>query len=810
MMEEYVMETRKSILFVVILLVLTQISFAQLPAPIDPNCKIKGFLVDSEEKIPVEFANVVLTAENKTSVVTWSISNEKGGFELSKIAIGEYNVAISFVGYEEKKLSKIVFDKPGITLDLGKISLNKVSATIGEVTVVGIQKTYQSKIDKTVINVSKDINSTGGTAIDLIKIVPGLSVDADGVVNMRGNSGVSILVDGRPTSIDATRLDQIPAGEIESLEIINNPSAKYNPEGKSGIINIRMKQSKISGFSGSAMLSAGTGDKYNESLNLNYNFGKINLFAAFSGMNRIAVSSRYLLREAFDSDSIHFLQQEAKTNYDIAKNSFSLGSKINFNSQNKLTLSYAFNPSSQTDADNTLSQYYDRSMKKTGSVFVINAENEKENSNDYLLSYQKLFDKKGEELTVDYSFANSSGEIDQPQTYQFATKTSIKKIASSSDTYNSNFQVNWVLPLPNGSRLESGVHSIVRGNQSDFFLFNSVGSVLTEDLSQRDLFQYNEQIHAAYSLWSGMIGGASIQSGLRLEQTYINGRQDVTNEKISQNYFNLYPSFSMIHPVDAKSNIQLSYSRTIKRPMARMINPFVDRSNLEVFRSGNPDLKPEFINTIDLGYNGNWEKTIIGLTAFYKHINNPINQVTQLDANGISRMAPQNMTYSQNYGFELTFEHSIFNWWKVNGNASFFRNKIRDDVKDNSASNYSYLGRVNSSWNPSKSLSFQLIANYAGPIIGVYTKLEPQYSMDLAVKKDLLNNKLSLTLRASDVFNSLKNNYTSWGSNFSADNWRKVETQVLYFSVSYSFGPNGSSKGSKTIINNESKPSSEI
>ncbi len=810
MMEEYIMETKKSFLFVIFLLVLNQISFAQLSAPVDPNCRIKGFLVDSEDHLPVEFANVVLSAENRTSIVTWSISNDKGVFELSKIALGEYNLAITFVGYEEKKLSKIIFDRPGITLDLGKISLNKGSAAIGEVSVVGIQKTYLSKIDKRVINVSKDINSTGGTAIDLIKNVPGLSVDADGVVNLRGNSGVSILVDGRPTSIDATRLDQIPAGDIESLEIINNPSAKYNPEGKSGIINIRMKQAKVSGFSGNAMVTAGTGEKFNESLNLNYNFGKINLFAAFTGMSRKAVSSRYLMREAFDSDSVHFLQQDASTKYDIRKNSFSAGSRISFNTQNKLTLSYAFNPSSQSDADNTLSQYFDRSMKKTGTVFVINAENEKGNSNDYQLSYQKLFDKKGEELTADYSFTNSSGKISQPQTYQFATKTTFKQISSNSDTYISNFQVNWVLPLVNGSKLESGLHSIVRGNQSDFFLFNSVGGALAEDLSQRDLFKYNEQIHAVYSLWSGMIGGATIQSGLRLEQTYIDGKQDVTNESISQNYFNFYPSFNMIHPVTAKSNVQLSYSRTIKRPMARMINPFIDRSNLEVFRSGNPDLRPEFINSIDFGYNVNQDKTIIGLTAFYKHINNPINQVTRLNSNGISYMTPQNMSYSQNFGFELTFEHSVFDWWKVNGNASFFRNKIRDDVKDNSVSNYSYQGRFNSSWNPSKSLSFQLIANYAGPIIGVYTKMEPQYSVDVAVKKELLNNKLSLTIRASDLFNTLQNSYTSWGSNFTTDNWRKVETRVIYFSISYSFGAKGSSKGSKSIINNESKPSTEI
>jgi len=799
----------KTFISAILLFALFQTAKSQ-QVPAEANCKIKGFLVDADDKAPLEFANVVLYALNKPTVVTWSISSDKGAFELSKISVGEYDLAITFVGYEDIKMQRIVFDKSGFTLDLGKVNLNKTTTAISEVSVVGTQKTVQTKIDKKVINVSKDINSTGGTAIDLIKNVPGLAVDADRVVNLRGNSGVSILIDGRPTSIDATKLDQIPAADIESLEIITNPSAKYNPEGKSGIINIKLKQLKTAGFSGNAMLTAGTGDKYNESVNLNYNLGKVNLFASYSGMKRMAEASRFLFRESYNSDAIHFLQQDAKTNIDITKNTFTLGSNFNFNSQNKLTLSYAYNPSKTIDADNTLSQYFDRSMNKTGSVFVINSENGKETANDYLVAYRKLFDKKGEELTVDYTLSSSSGSAIQPLTYQYSTKTETSEINTNSDIFNSNLQVNWVLPFDNGSKLETGLHSIVRGNDSEYYLFNSSGGTKVEDLTQRNLFTYNEQIHAGYGLWSGKLGETTVQTGLRIEKTFVDGKQGANNDKISQDYFNLYPSLSFSHPINENNQLQLSYSRTIKRPSARMINPFVDRSNLEVFRSGNPDLKPEYINSIEAGFNGSYDKTILGFTAFYKHIANPINSVTLLDDAGISHMAPQNMSSSLNYGLEFTFEQTIAKWWKINGNSSFFKNEITGNEDGNSASNYSYLGRFNSICTPSKGLSFQLIANYAGPIVGVYSRMEPQFSMDCAVKKDLLKNKLSLTLRASDVFNSLKNTYTAWGSNFTADNWRKTETRVLYFSISYSFGSNGNSKSSKSIIQNESKPSTEM
>lgn len=804
------MKTLKLIFLGMILSTFYQTTYSQQNFVAEPKGILKGMVVDADDASPLEFANVVLYAPNGSTMVTWSISKSDGTFELSKIAVGEYNLAITFMGYEELRLQNVIFDKQGFILDLGKVNLSKIASAINEVSVVGIQKTYQTKIDKKVINVSKDINSTGGTAIDLIKNVPGLTVDADGVVNLRGNSGVSILIDGRPTSIDATKLDQIPAADIESLEIITNPSAKYNPEGKSGIINIKMKQTKSAGLSGNAVVTAGTGNKYNESVNLNYNLGIVNLFASYNGLKRMAEASRYLLRESYTSESIHFLQQDASTNIDITKNNFTLGSTFNFNKQNKLTLSYIYSPSKMIDADKTLSQYFDRSMNNTGSVFVINLENGKETANDYLVAYRKLFNKKGEELTVDYTLSSLSGSSIQPLTYQYSTTTETSEINTNSDIYNSNLQVNWVLPFENESKLETGVQSIVRGNDSKYYLFNSSGGTKVEDQSQRNLFTYNEQIHAGYGLWSGKVNETNFQAGLRLEKTFVDGKQGANNDKISQNYFNFYPSLSFSHPINENNQIQLSYSRTIKRPSARMINPFIDRSNLEVYRSGNPDLKPEYINSFELGFNGNWDKTILGFTAFYKHIANPVNSVTLLDDAGISHMAPQNMSSSQNYGLEFTFEQAVNNWWKINGNTSFFKNEITGNVEGNSADNYSYLGRLNSSWTPSKSLTFQLIANYAGPIVGVYSRMEPQYSIDCAVKKDLLKNKLSLTLRASDVFNSLKNSYTAWGSNFTADNWRKTETRVLYFSLSYSFGSNGNSKISKSIIQNESKPSTEM
>jgi outer membrane receptor protein involved in Fe transport len=239
-----------------------------------------------------------------------------------------------------------------------------------------------------------------------------------------------------------------------------------------------------------------------------------------------------------------------------------------------------------------------------------------------------------------------------------------------------------------------------------------------------------------------------------------------------------------------------------------MINPFADRSNHEVLRSGNPLLKPEYVNSFEAGYTTSMGSTVLGLTVYYKHISDVINQVTLLDSTGVSHIFPENMLSYENYGIEGTFEHSFAKWCRINGNASFYRIIIKGTTEENRNSNYSYNFRLSSNFTPLKKLSVQLTGNYTGPVIGLYSKMNPQYSVDAAIKKDFLNDRLSLTLRATDIFNTLKNSYSSWGYNFRADNWRKQETRVVYLSLSYSFGSGKSLK--ERTENKETAPVLEI
>lgn len=802
------MKTTKILLAVLIFFSSIMESGAQQKRSVVGNSIIKGVLIETNDTTHIGFANVVLYKMNDSSIVTWTISKDDGSFELTKVPQGTYTIVSTSLGYEKNTVKDISVSNPGMTINLGKIMLLSATATLGEISVVGDRKTVDSKIDRKVINVSRDINSTGGTSIDLLRNVPGLSVNTDGSVSIRGSSDVSVLIDGRPTSIDATKLEQISSVEIESIEIITNPTAKYNPEGKSGIINLKMKQKKSSGFNGNAMITAGTGDKYNAALGFNYNFGNVNFFGSYNGIFRKTGSERYLLRESYISDSAHFVKQNSSTILDSRSNKFTLGTNIHMNSKNSLTLSYSYNPSLRNDYDSTLSQYLDESMNLTKRILTKNSENINGNSHDYIVSYRKTFDRKGEEITIDYNYASTSEVMDQQQNFNFYGHSESTEIFNDSKYRKSNLQMDWILPVGKTSRLETGFQSIMRGTNIDYFQNNLLGDSWVKDEVNSNNFIYNEQIHSVYSTFSGKARDLSYIAGLRLEQSFINGDQTINLKKINKDYFNLYPSLNFKYTLDNNS-IQLSYSRRINRPAARQINPFIDKSNQEVYRSGNPNLMPEYVNSIEAGFNGKMRKSTIGFTLFNNNITNPINMIAVLDSAGISHMYPENISSGRNYGFDLIYEVPLTKWWKLNSYGSLYKNKIKSDTEGLSNSNFSYNARINNLFTIKKTTA-QLVIMYTGPIIAITSKMEPQFSVDLAIKRDIVNDKLSITARATDVFNTLKNSYTAWGTNYTADNWRKPETRVFYLSLIYNFGKTGSSKNSKSNLNNESVHSKEI
>lgn len=757
---------------------------------------LTGYLVEPIKGSAVEFANVVLYREKDSTMVSWAATDTTGKFMIEKIPFGQYYLTAQFVGFKKMKINKIVFGQNQTEIDLGRLRLEADQEMLSEVLVTADKKAVEMQLDKRVINVAKDLSSSGGTAVDVLKNVPSVAVDIDGGVSLRGNSNVNLLIDGKPSSIGATRLDQIPSSDIENIEVITNPSAKYNPEGLTGIINIKLKKKRKPGTSGLAIVNVGSGHKYSGSLSLDRSIGDFTFHGSYNGQYRQSTAERYFLREATENESAQFLEQHAATGKTSHGNGLKLGFDYQINPKNSISFNWFGNMSSLLDSDFTRSVYSNRLMQTYNKCVSYNSEKPKETSNDYSLSYKKTFDKKGEELTIDYGYSNELSDQDQPQRYVYTDSVKQFEMFTKVKQYNSNLQINWIYPISENSQLEAGLQSIFRGTDDSFHQSNYRNSIWSEDLSLKNDFTYDEQIQSAYSTWTGKYQTFSYMIGARVEQTNTNGVQSTTGEHISQNYFNLYPTIHLSQKIGATQDLMVSYSRRIERPNAGMLNPFVDQSNPDILRTGNPALKPEYINSYEGGYSQYWSNGSISANLFYKRSNNAINRIVKLDAMGIGHMRPENEALAENYGLELVGESSLFKWWKINGNVSFFK-YIITGVGDMSRSNFTSTARFQSSWMPMKTLSLQLSGTYRGPQVSIQSDSKALYSMDFAMNKDFFDNRFSATLRVSDIFNTMKNSFTSWGSNFTADNWRKRESRILYFVLTYKIGQSARNKTNK-------------
>ena len=794
------MKTKAKLLGFFFLLLISSQVFAQTKQKDAKLGSLTGILVESGKGTGVEFANVVLYRAKDSVMVSWAATDANGAFNMQKIPLGKYALVAKFMGFKKMKIDNLSFTATNLDQNLGSLQLLPDQEMLNEVVVTADKKAVETQLDKKVINVAKDLTSTGGTAVDVLKNVPSVSVDVDGGVSLRGNSNVNLLIDGRPSSIGASRLDQIPSSDIESIEVITNPSAKYNPEGLTGIINIKLKKKRKTGTNGLASISVGTHDKYSGSINLNRSFGDVTLHGSYNAQYKQFTAERYLFRTATENETAHFLTQNAKTGVTTKTQGFKLGLDYQLNPKNSLSISWFGNMSNKLDSDFTHSAYSNISNVMYNQCVSYNSEKPKEFSSDYALSYKKTFDKKGEELTLDYGYSFEKENQDQPQKYVYPDSIKQFEMFTNTTQYNSNLQINWVLSISESSQLEAGVQSVFRGNDDQFQQSNFVHANWSDDASVRNSFKYDEKIQSVYGTWTGKYKTFSYMAGARLEQTNTFGKQSSTGETISQNYFNLYPTLHISQKLGTTQELMLSYSRRIERPNSGMLNPFVDRSNPDALRTGNPDLKPEYINSYEAGYSQYWDKGSMNATIFYKRSNNAINRIVRMDSLGVSHMRPENESLAENYGLELVGERSLFKWWKLSGNLSFFK-YIITGAGDMSKSNFTSTARLQSSWTPVKSLSFQLSGSYRGPQVGIQSESKALYSTDFAMNKDFWNDQFSFTLRLSDIFNTMKNSYTTWGDNFTADNWRKKESRVLYLVLTYKIGKQSSNKGNRQNTN---------
>lgn len=766
--------------------------------------KIKGVITDNKTKLPVEFATVALFKLKDSSLVTGVVAGTKGDFQLSELPFGRYFMKINFIGYKQLVIDTIAIRPKTVEVDLGSIKLKDNTELLGEVEVAIEKSTLQLGIDRKVFNVEKSIVSEGGSATDVLQSIPSVSVDIDGNISMRGSGNVTVLIDGKPSSITgssrAAILQQIPASSIESIELITNPSAKYDPDGMSGIINIITKKNKLNGFNGSVTIGVGTGDKYNAGATISYRNSKVNVYANYGFRSNNRTGSGSTLRQNILSDTTFFLRQNSSSlNKSISHNA-KAGVDFYLNDKNTIGASVTYNGGSENS--NEVVNFFEADNKDAtaASYSRNNIKGEVPVSLDYNLNYRKTYAKLKQELVFDATYSDGTSDAieryaERDYTGKYASKNTTPFKQNTETKSKNNIlsaQVDYVQPLKNNMKWDLGAKTTLRTIGSDFVSdkFDYSSDVFVSDTNLTNNFIYTENIYAAYMTFSGGIKKFGYQLGLRAEEANTLSNLVTTGEKYPNNYFNLFPSVHLAQKLSKEQEFQLSYSRRINRPNTKSLNPFKDYSDPYNIRFGNPYLNPEYVNSYELAYLKYFPKGVLSATAYFRQTDGVMQRYKILGDSTVSYNTFINLDKSQSYGLELIIKSDITKWWNVTFSANGFETKIdgsnvQGDLQNE---NLSYIVKLLSNMHIWKNMDIQFTANYNGPTATLQGEVKSVFSMDLGLKKEIFKNA-TLSLNVTDLTDARKmqiigNNDPS----FYLEMNRKRESRVATLTFSYRFG----------------------
>ncbi len=774
---------------------------------------LKGVVVDQQTGAPVPFANIVLYRLKDSTIVDGTISSEEGVFNISALPFGAFYLQIQYVGYPAYTIDSIFIRPNDAQLDMGSIALEFSSVDLDEFVVSGERAPLQFNLDRRVINIESDIAASSSTAAEVMQNIPSVTVDVDGNVSLRGSSNVIILIDGRPSMLN--NLDEMPADMIESIELITNPSARYDPDGTSGMINIVLKKERDPGYNGMVSMTYGTKAKAFGTLNFNYRENKVNFF--INANTRIWEMQGYSNFERITtlSDARQSLRQKQDFERNGHFNNLRLGGDYFINDRNTLSVMLMGN----------LRQFLGEEHNKYSTYSILNGIEEPV---DYFtqfsdsriggdgyegaINYRRTYDDRIKELTADLFYSSSEwrSNRDMNRSFFYPDQTPremhdyLQLTRSNTQRHNITGQIDYVTPVGNGGRLETGYKLSLNENHMDYMMmsFDTISNGWLHDEFAANEFIYNEQLHSAYVIYSNSINEKlKYQGGIRAEQVFTEGEQLTQDTTFERSYFNLFPSIHLRYEPSQRHNYLLSYSRRVNRPGSRVLNPFVDYSDPFNLSRGNPYLDPEFVNSFEAGYSFYHNKSVINTNLFYRYTDGIVTRVMLIEDDGITAMTTfENINKEESYGLELIVSHNLTEWWSINANYSHFRTRLYgEDISSQADDNYSWTFRVNSTMRFQNQLDVQVNFNYRSPQIftggmsnyryfqsagGLGIRSE-NYFVDMSLRKGVLDNKGQITLRLRDVFNTIKFDVHTYGDNFESSVERRRESRVLFVGFSY-------------------------
>ncbi|MCB0442594.1 MAG: TonB-dependent receptor [Flavobacterium sp.] len=779
------MKNLKAVLFLFFLCVAT-LSFAQRPDA--KKIKVTGKVIEKSSSQPLEYATIVFQSVRNPEIVTGGITDANGAFDI-EINAGNYNVRVEFISFKT-----VEFQGRKLTenTNLGTITLTDDATMLEGVELRAEASTVEIKLDKRVYNVGQDMMVKGGTVSDVLDNVPSVSVDVEGNVSLRGNENVRILIDGRPSNAinvtDALRL--IPADAIDKVEVITNPSARYDAEGSGGILNIILKKGKNQGLNGVITGTVSDPRNYGLTGNINYKLENFNVFATLGYSDRNSPGNSMTDSEYFDEDgnTTNFINERRTNNRlrEAYNGSFGAEWFLDENKTTSWTNTVSYRKDDGSNPDEVLFYDYDADFNFVGLRRRFNDQTNKGENVEYSSNLIKKFKKEGHQLSIDFSTS-----LNKDNDFSYIFDETNQTTANIQRQNRNLLQTDYVLPIGENSRFEAGYRGDFTKVLTDFDVqtFNNETNEFENDDQFSNLFEYKEYVNALYTQFGSKINKFSYLFGLRWEDSNIGVNLISGDNYNNKRYNNFFPSAFFAYEISEKSNVTLSYSRRIQRPRGRFLNPTANlSSNINIFQ-GNPDLDPAMTHAIDLGYIKRWDKFTLSTSAYVNKTDDVFQFIRResgdffdnwIDANNndivedgeVTRIpiilsGPINLATEYRFGFEFTLNYSPFKWWRLNGNFNFFRNETKGeynyiDFEDNPVNinldnvATSWFARINSKITLPYKIDWQMNATYNAPQKTAQGRNLGILSANLALSKDILKDRATIAFNVSDIFNSRK------------------------------------------------------
>lgn len=771
---------------------------------------ITGQVFDAAVNQSLPGATVALVSKPGGKVLSGVQTDMDGKFTMNNVAAGTYTVRVSFVSYLTFDRDVVISAEHGV--NLGAIRLGTSKGLLKEVKITAQKSQITLGIDKKSFAVDQSLVSQGGSATDLLANVPTVQVDVDGNVSLRGSTNVRILINGKQSALTGNDLvdvlQSIPASSIETIEVITNPSAKYDAEGDSGIINIILKKNTALGFTGSASASAGTHNTYNATLNLAYQNSKVNIYTNFSYRRGDRVGNGYTNKTTRDSNTT--VQQNEVNNQTYTNKGYNIRSGIDYNIDPKTTISFSDNINIR---DRYRVQTGGTNISEDGSPSEILGQNNRSTSSgnnlDFNLDFDHKFEKTGEELTANVGYSTShDNNFDYLNTnYNFFNPDTAYLFQQDNHTighqHNLNLQADYTLPMNNHNTLSFGYRSTFAINDNNYIvdtLNNSTQGLNFDPFLSND-FIYHEQVHAVYGNYQQQFGNFGIQAGVRLEDAIISSQlvqTDTATLNNKQNYVRLYPSIFLSEKLSDNQTIQLSYSRRVTRPRGYMISPFLDRSDPLNYQQGNPNLLPQDIHSFELSYINYWKTLTLTSSLYYRLTNDNIQRITIPYTAEISLTQFENVKSASNAGFELIAKESPTNSLDFTGNLNVYYKNIAGspNLGLTSTSGFAWNANLTTNIKATKALSFQVRGDYQGPQVIPQGRADAVYGIDGGFRYDI-SKKLSFSMNGRDLLNTRKFASSIMYDNEALDYFtsqysqRRFSTGVYIATLTYHFGKAG-------------------